>query len=98
MGGSAQKRLPGDAGIDRDHPLALGLEVFHDEKARPVPIGAGADQRDRADPPQDAGEVFVVISVMVHRPHHTGGRFARNASMPSAASAASMFRVMTSPA
>jgi hypothetical protein len=31
-----------------------------------------------------------------HRPSHTGGRFARKASMPSSASRASMLRVITS--
>ena len=54
--GLAEQRLAGEAGVDRDDAVALALQVAHDEGARPVPVGRGADHRDGARPLQDAAQ------------------------------------------
>src|SRR3546814_11090521 len=85
--------------LDRDHPIALALQVLHDEVAWPDLPVAGADHRDRLHVVEDLAEVVVWIAIVIHRrafrkvtvhgvycPLHSAGRFSRKASMPSAAS------------
>ena len=48
--GLAQDLLAGVARVDRDHPVALLLQVQHGEVGRPHVVGAHADRRDRPDP------------------------------------------------
>ena len=57
----AEQHLSGDAGVDRDDPVAFALQVFHHEVARPVPVRRGADHRDRLDALQDRAELRIGI-------------------------------------
>src|SRR5262249_54985696 len=95
-------RAAGGIGIDRDHPIAAPLQIGHDAVARSLASWAGADDCDCARAFEDATEIVVGIALVVQsgpqRSCQTGSRLARNASMPSPASPASMFVVMTSAA
>ena len=57
----AEQALAGDAGIDRDHPVAFVLQILHDEIAGPVPVRRGADHRDRPHPLQDRPQLRIGI-------------------------------------
>ena len=57
----AEQGLAGDARVDRDHPVALALQVFHHEIARPVPVGRRPDHGDGAHPLEDRADLGVGI-------------------------------------
>ena len=57
----AQQLLTRQTGIDRNHPIAFVLQVFHDEIGWPVPIGRGPDQGDHLDLLQNAPQKCVRI-------------------------------------
>ena len=61
VNGLAEQGLAGEARIDRDHPIAFALQVLHHEVARAVPVGGGADQRDRPHPLEDRADFCVGI-------------------------------------
>ena len=65
----AEQFLAGDPRVDRDHPIALSLQVFHHEIARPVPIGRGPDHRDRAHPFEDRAQLSVGIGDWIELAH-----------------------------
>ncbi len=65
----AEQHLPGDAGVDRDHPIAFALQIFHHEVARPVPIRRGADHRDGLDALQDRAKLRVGVGDRVEAAH-----------------------------
>ena len=57
----AEQGLAGYARIDRDHAIALALQVLHDEVAGPVPVRRRADKRDRLHPLEDRADLRVGI-------------------------------------
>ena len=57
----AEDRRVERARVDRDDPVALALQVAHDEVARPVPVRRRADHRDRLRLRVDAPEERVRI-------------------------------------
>src|SRR5690606_6435717 len=61
----------GLAGVHRNDAIALFLKILHCEVARPVPLGARTDHRDRAYRPEDAEDVGVGIAVVLHALHIT---------------------------
>ena len=63
---AAEDLLAGMAGIDREDLKALGQQVFQHEEARPDVVGRGADHGDGAHRIEDAGDVGVVVAVVVH--------------------------------
>ena len=69
IGHLAQQRLAGDAGIDRNDAIALALQIFHDEVARPIPVRRGADQRDGLHPLQDRAQLGVGIGDRLQARH-----------------------------
>ena len=98
--------LAGEAGVDRDDPVALALQVFRHEITRPGPFLAGPDHGDGVDGGEDILDVAVRISLVidllrrfvfghVYSPVHSGARFSMKASIPSAASRACMLSTIT---
>ena len=67
----AEQGLAGDAGIDRDHPIAFVLQVLHDEVAGPVPVRRGADHRDRAHALEDRAQLRIGIGNGFEIAHRT---------------------------
>ena len=65
-----EQGLAGDAGVDRDHPVAFVLQILHDEVTGPVPVRRRADHRDRPDPPQDRAQLRIGIRNRFKPAHH----------------------------
>ena len=97
------------AGINRVDPVSLGLKVLHREIRRPVPAGTCPDHRNGPHRCEDLLDIAVRIGVMVEEERLVGGRhtyspvqcglrFSMKALIPSSASSACMFRVITAPA
>src|SRR5690606_2652177 len=63
---AAEDLLAGLAGIDRKDRVTLVDQVFRDEKARPHVIGRGTDDGDRLHGIQDAGDIGIVVGIVVH--------------------------------
>src|SRR5262249_56604685 len=98
----AVDRFAGCIGVDRDRPVAAPLQIGHDPVARPLPSWACTDDRDRVHAFEDVAQVVVGIALVIQggpqRSCHLGARLASTATMPSPASRANIFVVMTSAA
>ena len=57
----AEQGFAGYPRIDRDHAIALALQVLHDEVARAVPVRRRADERDRPHSLEDRADLRVGI-------------------------------------
>jgi hypothetical protein len=66
IGHAAENFLAGMARIDRIDVVPLVDQVFRHEEARPHVVGRGADDRDRLHRVEDAGDVGVVVGIVVH--------------------------------
>ena len=66
MDGAAQYLLAGLARVDREHRKSLGKQIFQHEIARPHVVGRGADHGDGLHRVQNAGDVAVVVGVVIH--------------------------------
>src|SRR5439155_544864 len=69
-----QELLTGEPGIDRDHAIAALEQILEGEIARPAGIGGYPDHRDGLYGIEDAADVLVVVTVVVH----TGATFGSN--------------------
>src|SRR5207253_2688134 len=69
VGSFAEQRLAGDPGVDRDHPVAFALQIFHHKVARPVPVRRGANHRNGLDPLQNHAELRVGIGDRIEAAH-----------------------------
>ena len=67
----AEQFLAGDPGVDRDHAVALPLQILHHEIARPVPVGRGADHGDCVHPLEDRADLRVGIRDRIELAHGT---------------------------
>src|SRR5215813_8659079 len=62
----AQDAFSSLAGIDRDHPVAALHQIFECKKARPVILRRNPDHGDGLHRIENATNVGVVVSVVVH--------------------------------
>ena len=69
-----QELLTGEPGIDRDHAIAALEQILEGEIARPAGIGGYPDHRDGLYGIEDAADILVVVTVVVH----TGATFGSN--------------------
>ncbi len=58
----AQDLLAGIARVDRDHPIAFGLQIEHRKVGRAHVVGADPDRGDGLDPLENAPDIGVVVA------------------------------------
>ena len=84
-------------GIDRNDFEPFVQQIFHRKIGRAHFVGRGADHRDGFHASQNSRDQRIGIAGIHQSSGHLGGRLSRNAPMPSAASASSIFCTITSP-
>src|SRR5262245_38120586 len=66
IGLAPEQLLPGEGRIDRDHAVPALEQILEGEITRAAGIGRNADHRDRPHGVEDAADVAVVVTVVVH--------------------------------